>query len=150
MKLTITRQQGTALSTPGLLDIDGVFQCYTLEPRMDRAKGKPFAIPSGDYVLALERSPHFSAIMGYDFLTPHVLDVPGFDYIEIHPGNKPADTLGCCLVGETRSPAAPDWIGNSVVAFNTLMARLKTARGAPLAISYVDFKPDTESCPLSA
>lgn len=141
MKLTLTRQQGTALSTPGMLDIDGVFQCYTLEPRMDRTEGKPYAIPAGEYALVLERSPHFSAIMGYDFLTPHVLDVPGFDYIEIHPGNKPADTLGCCLVGETRSPGAPDWIGNSVLAFNTLLARLKKERG-PLTISYVDFNSE--------
>lgn len=139
MRLTITRQQGTALSTPGMLDIDGVFQCYTLEPRMDRSQGKPYAIPAGDYALVLERSPHFSAVMGYDFITPHVLGVPGFDYIEIHPGNKPADTLGCCLVGETRSPATPDWIGNSVLAFTTLVVRLKTGKG-PLAISYVDYK----------
>ncbi|MGB6483274.1 MAG: DUF5675 family protein [Candidatus Acidiferrales bacterium] len=142
MKLTVTRQQGTAHSTPGMLDIDGVFQCYTLEPRMDQSQGKPYAIPAGDYALLLERSPHFSAIMGYDFLTPHVLDVPGFDYIEIHPGNKPADTLGCCLVGETRSPGASDWIGNSVVAFNTLMARLKTDK-APLTISYVNYKGES-------
>ena len=141
MKLTITRQQGTALSTPGMLDIDGVFQCYTLEPRMDRSFGKPYAIPAGEYALALERSPHFSAIMGYDFLTPHVLDVPGFDYIEIHPGNKPADTIGCCLVGETRTATAPDWIGNSVQAFATLVARLKTCK-EPLTISYVDYKPE--------
>ena len=141
MKLTITRQQGTALSTPGMLDIDGVFQCYTLEPRMDRAQGKPYAIPAGEYPLVLERSPHFSAIMGYDFVTPHVLDVPDFDYIEIHPGNKPADTLGCCLVGETRSAATPDWIGNSVVAFTTLLVRLKKAQGS-LRIAYVDFKQE--------
>lgn len=139
MKLTVTRQQGTSLSTPGMLDIDGVFQCYTLEPRMDRSQGKPYAIPAGEYSLVIERSPHFSAIMGYDFSTPHVLRVPGFDYIEIHPGNKPADTLGCCLVGETRSAAAPDWIGNSVLAFTSLVARLKSGKSS-LTISYVDFQ----------
>ena len=139
MNLTITRQQGSALSTPGMLDIDGVFQCYTLEPRMDRSHGKPYAIPAGKYPLVLERSPHFSAIMGYDFITPHVLDVPGFDYIEIHPGNKAADTLGCCLVGETRSATTPDWIGNSVVAFTTLLVRLQKCE-EPLKISYIDFQ----------
>ncbi|HKF51765.1 MAG TPA: DUF5675 family protein [Candidatus Acidoferrales bacterium] len=143
MRLTLTRQQGTALSTPGMLDIDGVFQCYTLEPRMDRSHGKPYAIPAGNYTVVLERSPHFSIIMGYLFITPHVLDVPGFDYVEIHPGNKPADTLGCTLVGETRSPAAPDWIGNSVLAFTTLLSRLKACK-VPLTISYVDFKPEKE------
>lgn len=141
MKLTITRQQGTALSTPGMLDIDGAFQCYTLEPRMDRAQGKPYAIPAGDYELVLERSPHFSAIMGYDFVTPHVLGVPGFDYIEIHPGNKPADTLGCCLVGETRGSITSDWIGNSVLAFTTLLARLKPSK-APRTISYIDYRKE--------
>lgn len=141
MLLTITRQQGTALSTPGLLDIDGIFQCYTLEPRMNRSLGKPYAIPAGTYALVLERSPHFSAVMGYDFLTPHILDVPGFDYIEIHPGNKPADTLGCCLVGEIRRPDAPDWIGNSVLAFTALMARLQKCK-EPLRISYADYQPE--------
>ena len=53
---------------------------------------------------------------------PHVLNVPGFDEIEIHPGNFPGDTEGCLLVGFTR---LPDMIESSRAAFADLMARLK-------------------------
>lgn len=131
MRLTITRQQGTALSTPGLLDINGLFQCYTLEPRMDRSLGKPFAIPAGTYAIALLKSVKFG------FVTPRVLYVPGFTAIEIHIGNSPRDTQGCLLVGQTR---ARDFVGNSREAFQGLMAKLNSASasGESITIEYVN------------
>lgn len=114
-----------------MMDIDGVFIAYTLEPRMDKSNGKPFAIPAATYNVKLELSPHFKTI------TPHVLDVPGFEGIEIHWGNFPKDTEGCCLVGETRDDQQPDFIGNSREAFWKLIAILEGAKDA-ITITYKD------------
>jgi hypothetical protein len=134
MRLTVTRQQGTALSTPALLDINGLFECYTLEPRMDRSQGKPFAIPSGGYAVALLKSVKFG------FVTPRVLYVPGFTAIEIHIGNSPRDTEGCLLIGQTR---ARDFVGNSREAFQALMIKLNcaSAAGESISIEYLDPPP---------
>lgn len=113
MLLTVTRQNPTALSTSGLLAVNGVFECYTLEPAAP--------IPAGVYTLALAFSPHFQTV------TPHVLAVPGFTAIEIHWGNFPRDTRGCLLVGQTR---AANFVGNSREAFRSLMRKLCAAHAA--------------------
>jgi hypothetical protein len=112
MQLTVTRSWFTPQSTQGTLDINGVFQCYTLEPRKDQSQGKPYCIPVGTYRVMCQWSNHFQRI------TPHLLNVPGFTEVEIHPGNFPRDTEACLLVGETRYP---DLIGNSDLAFDVLM-----------------------------
>lgn len=118
MKLTVLRDTFTAQSTTGELLIDGDFFCYTLEPRGDRTQGKPYCIPSGTYVVKLLWSNRFQ------MLTPHIMDVPGFTLIEIHPGNSPVDTEGCTLVGMNR---AADVVESSRLAFGKLMERLRTA-----------------------
>ena len=114
MKLaTVTRVTFTDKSTAGHLDLDGIFNAYTLEPptRAD----KPCAIPNGTYQVKLLWSDKFQ------MMTPHVLNVPGFTEIEWHPGNSPEDTDGCLLVGQTREL---DWVGNSLVAFTKLLLLL--------------------------
>lgn len=146
MRLTVIRRQGAALSTPGSLDINGVFECYTLEPPHRSAQErlaaphaaaslqKPCAIPAGMYKIAFAFSPRFNTV------TPRVLAVPGFTAIEIHWGNFPRDTHGCLLVGQTR---APDFLGNSREAFHALMARLApaSAAGESVTIEYLDPPP---------
>ena len=116
MELVIQRDTFTANSTTGLMSIDGVFQAYTLEPRQDRSEGKPYCIPAGTYRVTLELSPRF------EMVTPHLQDVPGFTEIEIHPGNFPADTEGCTLVGQSRGV---DIVGSSRPAFFALMDKLQ-------------------------
>ena len=120
MQLTVTRRWFSGASTVGILSVDGVFQCYTLEPRADQSNGKPYCIPLGSYKIALSWSRKFQTIM------PHVLDVPGFTEIEIHWGNYPRDTEGCLLVGLHRYD---DLIGGSRVAWAQLMEKLKKAQG---------------------
>lgn len=115
MLLTVTRVWRTDNSTCGMLDIDGVFQAYTLEPRTDQYQGKPYCIPTGTYDLILLPSPHFGCV------TPHVQNVPGFSEIEIHWGNFPKDTEGCTLVGRSH---AIDFVGESRLAFDALMQKL--------------------------
>lgn len=113
MRITVQRLWLTPASVCGELAIDGVFQCFTLEPPV--RPGKPCCIPASTYEVLLLHSARFG------FLTPHVLNVPDFSGIEIHPGNYPRDTHGCCLVGETH---APNFVGRSRPAFDALISRL--------------------------
>lgn len=112
----------TDKSTQGLISIEGVSKFTSLEP----ARG-PELIPCGTYKVIKEMSPEFNRI------TPHLQDVPGHTYIEMHIGNTPADTLGCILIGDTKGV---DWIGLSEVAFIAFMAMVPdvfflTIHGSP-------------------
>lgn len=124
MKLTLTRDQCTADSTLGKLYVNDVYQCETLEDadRSMEAGGTKIpgctAIPRGTYEVLIDWSLHFKRTL------PRLLDVPGFEGIRIHPGNAPADTEGCILVGLRRGP---NYIYQSVNAFNLLFARIEEA-----------------------
>jgi hypothetical protein len=115
MNITIERQWFTENSTCGQLSLDTIFQCFTLEPPVRATK--PYCIPAGTYKVTLQLSPRFG------FLTPHVLNVPNFTEIEIHPGNYPGNTEGCCLVGQSHEL---DFVGSSRAAFDALMPALRT------------------------
>ncbi len=117
MMLTVIRQTYTPKSTIGILYIDGVFQCYTEEPPSPSGDNpqKPYCIPVGTYQVKMLMSPHFG------ISTPHILDVPGFEDIEIHNGNYPRDTHGCTLVGQTRGA---DFVGESISALDILLPKL--------------------------
>lgn len=113
--LKVIRNRFTVLSTEGELFVEGVFECFTLEPRRSQQFGKPFCTPEGIYSYSVERSQHF----GRDVIC--IKNVPGFTAIECHPGNFPKDTHGCTLVG--RSEGA-DFIGHSDAAFDALIAKI--------------------------
>ena len=51
-------------------------------------------IPAGTYEVEMYNSPHFGRKL------PHLLNVPGFEYILIHRGNTTIDTKGCILVAQ--------------------------------------------------
>jgi len=101
----------------GELYLDGLRECYTLEP--SKESGELVAL--GTYNGILEMSPRFKTI------TPHLRGVPGYDDfgphgpIELHWGNYPGNTEGCCLLGTTR---AMDFVGNSRAALAMLVAKL--------------------------
>ena len=93
----------------------------TLEPP---ASGAHPAIPAGEYPLRLDvvsprfaRSPRrWSAAWGARL--PRLMQVPGREGILIHPGNRPADSSGCVLVGRAVSPLR---LADSVATFHRLM-----------------------------
>ena len=93
----------------------------TLEPP---ASGAHPAIPAGEYALRLDvvsprfaRSPRrWSAAWGARL--PRLEGVPGRAGILIHPGNRPADSSGCVLIGRAVSPLR---LGESVATFHRLM-----------------------------
>ncbi len=119
MNLKLERQIFTDRSTIGSLFIDGIFECYTLEDIV-RAPGIKIpgvtAIPYGNYEVIIDFSNRFARNM------PHVLDVPMFEGIRIHPGNTSSDTEGCILLGTLKNT---DRIYNSKIAFLQFFRKLE-------------------------
>lgn len=121
MRLELYRRKLTEKTTQGTLFSDEKFVCWTLEDKWRDLSTEPkvpkqTCIPEGHYQLVLDMSIRFGRIM------PHILDVPNFTGIRIHPGNTEADTEGCILVGLSRSL---DYVGMSRMAFNRLMLLLE-------------------------
>lgn len=128
MKLLLKRNKSTAKSTIGSLYVDGKFQCYTLEDVVrDRKIYGETAIPGGIYKVIINRSARF----GVDL--PLLLNVPNYEGVRIHPGNTDKDTEGCILVGVIVTEQ--NTLGNSRIAFNALMEKLKTAAFIELEIT---------------
>jgi uncharacterized protein DUF5675 len=96
-----------------------VHQCFTLEDRVRPVKifGQT-AIPAGTYEVVVNQSAHFHKLL------PELVDVPNFEGVRIHSGNKPADTEGCILVGTTKGT---NEINNSRVAFDALFPKIQAA-----------------------
>ena len=90
--------------------------CDTLEPpyRDLSTEAKILghtAIPYGTYQIKMLYSPHFTRLM------PHLVDVPEFAFIMIHPGNHVQDTSGCILVGQNKIIGG---LINSVIMYDKL------------------------------
>lgn len=126
MILRLIREPSKDGATLGVLFVDGVFQCWTLEDvvRPVKVPGET-AIPAGSYAVKLTPSPRFNRVL------PEVLNVPNFIGIRIHAGNRKEDTEGCILVGEQRGEG---WIGSSQAALSKLMPRLVSADAITLFI----------------
>ena len=134
MKLLLTRTEKNKRSTIGILSIDGIFFCNTLEDTDRELKQtdsiehiediKVFgetAIPTGTYKVDMNTvSPKFKDrewAKPYEGKLPRLVDVPGFEGILIHTGNSEQDSLGCVLVGEKSG----DKLINSAKTFKQLM-----------------------------
>ena len=118
MKLRLERRWPKATYTIGVLFIDGIRYCETLEDRdrglkqtdpllyiQQRKIAGETAIPKGTYEVAMNvTSPKYAGVAWYyNFCRgkmPRLKDVPGFDGILIHPGTNALDTKGCILVGK--------------------------------------------------
>lgn len=93
-------------STLGKFFIDGELECFTLEDERRNVKvAKETCIPPGTYRLGVRHnSPmyrHFDDRWPWHSGMLHLLDVPGFTFVYIHPGNTDEETDGCLLVGVT-------------------------------------------------
>ena len=139
------------MATIGVLYLDGVRECYTLEDvvRADPTPDTPMtaadvaaikvpgktAIPAGRYRIIVTPSQRFKRDL------PLLLDVPGFEGIRIHAGNTNVDTAGCILVGRERGPGA---IYQSSAALEALLPAIK----AGLSVGEVWIR--IENIPLGA
>ena len=145
MELLLRRIARRDTYTIGNLYIDGMYFCDTIEDkdrglcqsmqqsviRATKRKGVT-AIPTGRYRVTLDvMSPKFSQ-KKYDktygfcggFL-PRLINVPGFEDVLIHVGNKATDTDGCLLVGKNTRVGK---VLESRVTFVKLYERLKEAK----------------------
>jgi hypothetical protein len=124
MELRLDRTFYSIHSTIGVLYVDDVIECLTLED-VARAEGVKIpnetCIPPGRYRIVVNWSPKHKCSM------PYLVDVPGFSFIMIHQGNYPENTSGCLLVGTEK---APDKVLHSDDAFNKLIPKLKAAQDA--------------------
>jgi len=122
MLLKLNRHTLTDKSTIGNLDVDGVFQCYTLEDVVrtgPKVAGKT-AIPAGRYKVVITMSNRFKKRL------PLLLNVPNFEGVRIHPGNTAENTEGCILTGRT---IGKDFIGESKLAFAPLLEKIDLSIG---------------------
>ena len=155
MKLTLKRLYYKEECTIGVLNVQGddaevgVYFCDTLEPtyrdlgKEPKVKGRT-AIPSGTYKIEFRHSSRFARYM------PYLRDVPFFEGIMIHPGNTPAHTKGCILVGKHPKPERCEdgstkilgMLRNSRVVFNCLYTLLLKAnqRGEEIEITILPRK----------
>lgn len=105
MKLTIQRHP-TETQTPGILAVDGIFFCYTLEDK-DRGLHQSMSLDDikklkvygetcfayGRYKIQVTWSPKFKRPL------PLITPVKGFIGIRAHRGRIIEHSLGCVLVG---------------------------------------------------
>lgn len=112
MNLKLIRHNFQPDRTLGVLLVDDLFFCYTLELPYLQNKKNISCIPHGVYGLKKYKSKKH----GKCFAIPYVLNRTG---ILIHKGNKPEDTQGCILVG--KSIDDNDNLIESSLALNSLL-----------------------------
>ncbi|GAB3638769.1 hypothetical protein GCM10027422_43590 [Hymenobacter arcticus] len=132
MEIIVSRFVKNAQATIGRLNVDGRFECYTLEDvvclRGTPKVAGPKAIPAGTYAVALTFSTRFHEVM------PQLLQVPGYEAIRLHAGNTAADTAGSLLLGTAVAPTGQR-VFNSWRAYHALLLKLEAAVGRQEAIS---------------
>ena len=151
MKLQVVRTQFGTDATNGLLFIDGIFECYTLEDQYQAVKVMhETCIPEGTYDIQFRTVGGFHAIYTERYGAMHkgmlwLQDVPGFTFILIHTGNTDQHTSGCYIVGETQQDldkGKDGFVGNSGVAYKKMYPKVKDAikAGEEVTIKYTNIK----------
>ncbi len=133
MEIVLIRYNSAEDYTDGILIIDDVFECYTLEDeyRTKKVYGET-RIPDGTYFVELRTEgklhQRYKDKFGEDFHKGMlwVKDVPGFQYILFHIGNNDDDTAGCILVGSTADKDR-NFIGSSTAAYKDMYPVVRDA-----------------------
>ena len=133
MKLQVVRTQLGKDATNGLLFIDGLFECYTLEDQYQAVKVMhETCIPEGTYPIKLRTVGGFDKRYKAKYPELHrgmlwVQDVPGFEYILIHQGNTDEHTSGCLIVGDSQQDLDVNFngmVGSSANAYKKLYPKI--------------------------
>ena len=142
MKLLLERRWKKATYCIGVLSVDGVRFCETVEDRDRGLKQSDAlawiqakkvygetAIPTGTYRVRMDVvSPKYAGVKWYkDFCggkMPRLSDVPGWEGVLIHPGNTALDSWGCILPGRNTK------VGQVTASRDTWKALYKKLRDA--------------------
>lgn len=133
MNLNLYRKPSANGATFGVLTIDGINPCFTLE-RLE------VQIPTGIYSIELTDSLDLTCDCGPNHSLSHLLPlldgVPNRTNIRIHAGNWPRDSMGCVLVGLQTSPDG-NMILQSRTALDSIVPLIQAAvvRGEPVKIT---------------
>ena len=149
MHLQLIRFSTSKESTIGSLYIDGKFGCFTLEDtkRIKKIDGET-RIPDGLYSLELRNEGSLTKKYAERYGNMHrgmlwLKDIPNFDWIYIHTGNKRGHTEGCILVGDTlnNNQTGDGFIGKSRDAYQRIYPRIAKAieSGEPVTIRISNF-----------
>jgi RNase P/RNase MRP subunit p29 len=147
VKLTVVRTQFGTDATNGLLFINGIFECYTLEDQYQAVKVMhETCIPEGTYDIKFRKTGGFDSKYRERYKNAHygmlhIQDVPNFTYILIHTGNTDEHTSGCLIVGETQQDleiSKDGFIGSSTVAYKKMYAKVagQLLQGKKVTIEY--------------
>jgi hypothetical protein len=155
MKLDVVRTQFGKDATNGMLFIDGVFECFTLEDEVRDVKiHSETAIPLGEYEIKLRTEGGFHSKYTARYGSMHkgmlwLQDVPNFKWILIHTGNQDSHTAGCLLIGETQQDldkGKDGFIGGSGDAYKKMYPKVADAllAGEKVTIKYsnINLKED--------
>lgn len=121
-KIELFRSAGDKLGgTPGVLLIDSVPFCCTLElPWLNNQKNIS-CIPAGEYHCTWEKHPRFPQAEAVVRLAA----VPGREGVLIHPGNSAGDIQGCILLGKNFSPTKRLYLEYSTLTLERLRIETK-------------------------
>tara|TARA_R110002012_G_scaffold24651_1_gene82169 strand:+ start:37 stop:501 length:465 start_codon:yes stop_codon:yes gene_type:complete len=147
MLIQVLRYSSQSQTTLSSVLIDGVFQCYGLEPchREEKIKGKT-RIKTGTYEVTLRTEGGFHKRYSSLFPSFHsgmlwVRNVPEFEYVLVHIGNSKEDTEACLLVGNEVNNNRTDkgFLSNSSEAYEELYKKVAPfATSGKLMIQYID------------
>ncbi len=155
MKLDVIRTQYGKDATNGMLFVDGVFECYTLEDEYRETKVMhETCIPEGEYEIIYRKVGGFHTKYTTRYAGMHrgmlwLQDVPGFEYILIHTGNTDEHTSGCLIVGDTQTDLDVTFngmVGSSANAYKKLYPKVADAldAGEKVTIKYSKINLGTE------
>ena len=133
MKILHARIKTGSNFSKSLFYIDGRLECFILEDGFNEVKvhGET-RIPEGirEITLRDEGGMHSNYLskFGSEFHKGMlwIRDVEGFEYIYIHYGNYPKDTLGCLLTGDQSDIDSP-MVGSSVNAYKKIYPKIASA-----------------------
>ena len=132
MKLKLLRYSDNGNSTLGLLFINDKFSGYILEDEYRKIKVKGEArIPAGTYKLGLrkvesEMTKRYRRQFGWFVWHIQILNVPDFNFVYLHKGNKESHTDGCLLIANTanNNQIEPGFVGDSSKAFERIYKQI--------------------------
>ena len=159
MQLDVVRTQFGKDATNGMLFIDGIFECYTLEDQYQAVKVMhETCIPEGVYDIEFRKTGGFHAKYSERYKNAHygmlhIQNVPNFTYILIHAGNTDEHTSGCLIVGETQQDLDMNesgFIGHSGTAYKKMYTKVagQLLQGKKVTINYTTITKLLENKPV--